>query len=510
MKTSTRKNVADFIEQNRGWGKFPDKFTIEMFEKLTIGQQQRVLMRIGYGVRSKLYRGSMNTVTLNKSDFPKSPAYFRFTDKTYQSLCKVRDKYVGIEDTTGTKETTVVWSEIDPNTQNAFKTWLSGVATKYDKGFTVDLFDKLSDTIKIKFLHTMAKKFKVYTPRQLKMWIPTTDKLESVKSLKIDEEIKAAIIDVIPVSQEDLVSVVAGDKSVEDLSAEELARVKVQVQQTRKIEQLKAAAKAAKTTAAYEEVLNDPLFDRSMYEIILKRMRAGTALKSMYGGESKDIIKLIVTHPLATTEDLMEIRKIKSKNRYGPGSSPMYASSYLNSELAAKGDAPKDAIMSLVKLAQFDIKLKALDRTDLTDYDIDVIIDYTVKLHAHMPDQVKQIFGKIKKEDLLNDPTIKRRIIKVLEEKYQKGPNWNTKPTGMAFLETVDEYGWLDELPEKTKLVMGGVISKAYKAKVLSKERIKKIIGSLKGDASVFLLQLYEETKDEDFLPKTAQEIFLF
>lgn len=56
----------------------------------------------------------------------------------------------------------------------------------------------------------------------------------------------------------------------------------------------------------------------------------------------------------------------------------------------------------------------------------------------------------------------------------------------------------------------GGVISNAYKSKVLSKDRIKKIIGSLKGDASVFLLHLYDETKDEDFLPKTAQEIFLF
>ena len=495
MKTSTRKNLKEFIENNRGGGRFPKGFTIEMFESMTDAQQASVIGSISYRLKVSIGVG-MKYAVLTKAYFPKD-GQFKFSRTVWERLIKIRDREAGITNLDDPTKTTIQWSEVNDTMKENFKKWVDVYGKNYDKNFNGELFDKLSDDIKLKFFYVMAKKFKWVRGQEVLNWRITAETMISkVKKLEINNEIQEAIINVVPVSSEDTPETV--DDTPDD------------VKNQKRIELLKAACRRAKTAEKYKVVLENPLFNRDMLKIILKRFEKETAFESRYSDHAKEVIRMIAAHPLVTTDDLVEIRKMRSKNKNAPNASPLYSSSYLNSELANKEDAPKDVIMQMVKLAQFDIKIKALKRTDLTQEDKDVIIDYTIRLHGHMPDQVKEIFKAAGKENLLDDPKVKKQIIDVLEKKYTKAPNWNTKPTGMAFLETVDEYGWLDDLPEKTKLVMGGVISTAYNKKILSKERIKKIISSLKGDASFFLIQLYQETKDEDFLPKETQDIFLF
>lgn len=495
MKTSTRKNLKEFIENNRGGGRFPKGFTIEMFESMTDAQQASVIGSISYRLKVSIGVG-MKYAVLTKAYFPKD-GQFKFSRTVWERLIKIRDREAGITNLDDPTKTTIQWSEVNDTMKENFKKWVDVYGKNYDKNFNGELFDKLSDDIKLKFFYVMAKKFKWVRGQEVLNWRITAETMISkVKKLEINNEIQEAIINVVPVSSEDTPETV--DDTPDD------------VKNQKRIELLKAACRRAKTAEKYKEVLENPLFNRDMLDIILKRFEKGTAFESRYSGHAKEVIDMVSTHPLTTTDDLVRIRKMKSKNSWNNNSSVAYASSSLNSALADKPDAPKDAIMQMVKLAQFDIKIKALKRTDLTQEDKDVIIDYTIRLHGHMPDQVKEIFKAAGEENLLNDPKVKKQIIDVLEKKYTKAPGWNTKPTGMAFLETVDEYGWLDDLPEKTKLVMGGVISTAYNKNILSKERIKKIIGSLKGDASFFLIQLYQETNDADFLPKETQDVFLF
>lgn len=278
----------------------------------------------------------------------------------------------------------------------------------------------------------------------------------------------------------------------------------------KKIKKLKGAVRTMKKLEQYKEVLGNPLFDEGMKNTILKRMENKTALNNQWDREAKKIIKLIVEHPLITSDDLIFIKSIKSKpGRYAAESS-YYNSSHLNSAIANKGDAPKSAIISLVKIPQFDLKIKALRRKDLDTKEIDMIINYAVKQHGHMPAQIKEILQAANKTKLLTNDKFKKEIIDHLKKKYKKGSNWRSKPTGIKFFETLLEYGWFGELTEVDKKEMFEVVIEAYKQKRLKKERIFKIVKLMDSLAGEFLLNIYNETKDESFFPDKVVDVFLF
>lgn len=274
-----------------------------------------------------------------------------------------------------------------------------------------------------------------------------------------------------------------------------------------KIKKLKGAVRTMKSLELYSTVLNDPLFDRSMLDTILTRLKDKTAFKNNFNNEAKQIIKLIVEHPLITVDDLMFITSIKAEPR--PGS--YYNSSYINSTLVNKSDAPKSAIIALIKKPQYDIKVKALKRKDLTSSDIDMILQYSINHHSHMPSQMKEILASAGKLSLLEDETFKKEIIENLKKKYTIGTNRFKKPNGINFFETVAEYGWINEITKTEMDEIFTIIIEAYKNKAITKNRIDTLINNYLGEHSgEFLFKIYNETKDESFFPPKVVDVFLF
>jgi len=280
-----------------------------------------------------------------------------------------------------------------------------------------------------------------------------------------------------------------------------------------KLRKLMASARKIDTLDGYERVLNDKLFNRSILEIILIRMENQTAFASQtWERQTKDILKIIVENPLVTTDDIIRIKKMKSKSHSKYSSSQvLYNSTHINTALSNKTDLPKEKIMAMVKLSQFNIKIQALKRDDLTDEDKQLILDYAIKHHSQTPRHITLILEELGKLKLLKDDNFRKKIIEILKKKYKYNNNWgNNKPNGIQFLVVIDEYGWMDYLTDSDKKEMSNVIVEAFKRGSLPKDKILKIIDNLEGNTSGFLLQIYEQTNDEDFLPKKVKDIFLF
>jgi len=279
----------------------------------------------------------------------------------------------------------------------------------------------------------------------------------------------------------------------------------------KKIKKLKGVARTINTLEKYKELFSDPLVDRDILEIILERLESKTALKNYYHNkESKLILKLIVNHPLITAEDILRIKKVKTdSNKYSKATS-FYNSSHINTALVKKPDTPKNTILTLVKLAQFDIKIHALGRNDLDKTDINMILEYAIKQHSHNPIQMKKLLDVANKSYLLKDESFNKKIIETLKKKYQKYSNWRTKPTGIKFFVIILEYGWMDYLNSFDKDEMFSVVVDAYKNKSVTKKMINKMAINLGKYSGEFLLKIYNETNDDSFFPKTAKEIFLF
>lgn len=518
MDAVTKRNLKEWITANLD--KFPPNYAWEDFENSTPSVQDAVLAKLFAAMG---YKGNWQNYTMKKSDFA------RISDVKFASTLFTRIEKTTIlridamKQAVKTAEPAPKWFEIDTAMQNNFKKWLGGQTKKYDERFSVALFDTLPDNIKVEFYFTLAKRFGVNNYLDLKTWKRTAnDLLMGVKDLKISEEIQEAIYDVVPVTKSDLMKTIKSSDRDGTWSAQTNIAMAAGIDQEaidaarenrkfdKKMAKLKARVNSIQNLEQYKLTLEDPLFDRSMFETILKRMENRTAFKDTWNEpDSKEIIKLIVNHPLATTMDLVRINKMRT-TRWGGASTPLYNSSHLNTALAAKDDLPIDELMKLIKLQQYDLKVKAAGRTDMSDVDMNILIEYAIKHHSHMPDQLREIFAAAGKTDLLDTSLIRGSVVAELKKKYSKGNSWQSKPNGLKFLEVMDNYGWFDELTQKDKEDMSQVIATAYTDKRISKDRIVKLIDRLGASASEILALLYEQTGDEDFLPSTAKDIFLF
>jgi hypothetical protein len=527
MKAATKRNFIEWIERNPQL--FPTDFKFEDFENFGYSLKEEVFRKLGKAAGWPRFDYQLHTMP--KSDFKAidgliSAGSFEFSKTVFNRMKRVVDKRIEKEQEIITRalekqKPKPTWAEIPQPQQNNFRRWVVNHAKDYDEKFTGPLFDKLSDEIKLEFYFELAKKFGVQDYYELRTFKRSSNDMNmGVKKLKITDEIQEAIYDVIPVdtgilktikkSEMDNWDAQEGVAKADSYTQEEIDAAREKRKFDKKRAKMIARVKSMKSLEQYNTTMSDDLFDRGMFEIILDRMDKGTAFKdTWYDQDSKEIIKLIVNHPMATTNDLMRIKKMKT-TQWGGKSTARYNSSHLNTALAQKNDAPMTEVMKLIKLQQYDLKVNAMKRQDLSDADRDIIIEYTIKQHSHMPAQLKEIFKAGNKEDLLEKSEYKSRIIAEIKKKYTKGSGWASKPNGMKFLVVMDEYGWFDELTDKDKTDMVIVISKAYQEKRISKERIVKMIDKISDQATEFFALLYEETGEEDFLPKTIQDMFLF
>ncbi len=414
------------------------------------------------------------------------------------------------------------WNEISGVMQNNFKSWLSAQTKKYDPEFSVTLFDELPDHIKVDFYFTLAKRFNINNYWDLKQWKKSSnDLIMGVKELKVSEEIQDAIYDIIPITKSELLkSIKNSDKEtwsaemntslIDAINQEEIDAIRENRKTEKKLIKLKSRVNNIQTLEQYKLTLEDPLFDRSMFETILKRMENQTAFKDIWFDDtSKEILKLITNHPLATTQDLIRINNMKI-GVWGGSKSKAYNSNHLNTALINKSDLPITEVMKLIKLQQYDLKVKAIAKPDLSDADKNIIIEYSLKQHIHIPSQIREIFAAGGVLTLLDKPEIKLQIIESLKKKYSNDIKSSKKSNGLKFLEIINEYKFFNDLSNKDKQYISEVIASAYAEKRVTKDRIVNMIDSFGYNAVDFLALLYEQTGDIDFLPKLAKDIFLF
>ena len=414
------------------------------------------------------------------------------------------------------------WDEISTVMQNNFKSWLSTKTKKYDPKFSITLFDQLPDHIKVDFYFTLANRFGINNYWDLKQWKKSSnDLIMGVKELKVSEEIQDAIYDIIPITKSELLkSIKNSDKEtwsaemntslIDAINQEEIDAIRENRKAEKKLIKLKSRVNNIQTLEQYKLTLEDPLFDRSMFEIILKRMEKQTAFRdTWYDDASKEILKLITNHPLATAQDLIRINNMKS-GAWGGSKSKIYNSNHLNTALINKSDLPITEVMKLIKLQQYDLKVKAIAKPDLSDADKNIIIEYALKQHAHIPTQLREIFDAGGVLTLLDKPEIKLQIIESLKKKYSNDIKSSKKSNGLKFLEIINEYKFFNDLSNKDKQYISEVIASAYAEKRVTKDRIINMIDSFGYNAVDFLAILYEQTGDIDFLPKLAKDIFLF
>ena len=414
------------------------------------------------------------------------------------------------------------WNEISGVMQNNFKSWLSTKTKKYDPKFSITLFDQLPDHIKVDFYFTLANRFGINNYWDLKQWKKSSnDLIMGVKELKVSEEIQDAIYDIIPITKSELLkSIKNSDKEtwsaemntslIDAINQEEIDAIRENRKAEKKLIKLKSRVNNIQTLEQYKLTLEDPLFDRSMFEIILKRMEKQTAFRdTWYDDASKEILKLITNHPLATAQDLIRINNMKS-GAWGGSKSKIYNSNHLNTALINKSDLPITEVMKLIKLQQYDLKVKAIAKPDLSDADKNIIIEYALKQHAHIPTQLREIFDAGGVLTLLDKPEIKLQIIESLKKKYSNDIKSSKKSNGLKFLEIINEYKFFNDLSNKDKQYISEVIASAYAEKRVTKDRIINMIDSFGYNAVDFLAILYEQTGDIDFLPKLAKDIFLF
>ena len=414
------------------------------------------------------------------------------------------------------------WDEISTVMQNNFKSWLSAQTKKYDPQFSVTLFDELPDHIKVDFYFTLAKKFNIDNYWDLKQWKKSSSNLiMGVKELKVSEEIQDAIYDIIPITKSELLKTIKNsDKEtwsaemntslIDALNQEEIDAIRENRKAEKKLIKFKSRVNNIQTLEQYKLTLEDPLFDRSMFETILKRMEKQTAFKDIWFDDtSKEILKLITNHPLATTQDLIRINNMKS-GAWGGSKSKIYNSNHLNTAMINKSDLPIAEVMKLIKLQQYDLKVKAIAKPDLSDADKNIIIEYSLKQHVHVPSQIREIFAAGNVLELLDKPEIKLQIIESLKKKYSNDIKSSKKSNGLKFLEIINEYKFFNDLSNKDKQYISEVIASAYAEKRVTKDRIINMIDSFGYNAVDFLAILYEQTGDIDFLPKLAKDIFLF
>ena len=414
------------------------------------------------------------------------------------------------------------WNEISGVMQNNFKSWLSAQTKKYDPQFSVTLFDELPDHIKVDFYFTLAKKFNINNYWDLKQWKKSSSNLiMGVKELKISEEIQDAIYDIIPITKSELLKTIKNsDKEtwsaemnaslIDAINQEEIDAIRENRKAEKKLIKFKSRVNNIQSLEQYKLTLEDPLFDRSMFETILKRMEKQTAFTDTWiDDSSKEILKLITNHPLATTQDLIRINNMKT-GAWGGSKSKIYNSNHLNTAMINKSDLPIAEVMRLIKLQQYDLKVKAIAKPDLSDADKNIIIEYALKHHVHIPAQIREIFDAGNVLELLDKPEIKLQIIESLKKKYSNDIKSLKKSNGLKFLEIINEYKFFNDLSNKDKQYISEVIASAYAEKRVTKDRIINMIDSFGYNAVDFLAILYEQTGDIDFLPKLAKDIFLF
>jgi len=510
-----RKNEIKTKENIREWIKnhldiFPFKMSIEDYDNLTDGLKSLIENKL-ISIHNKQYPNKIKDSWRQDYKFTKTELNkLKIPDPFLppSSLKRIESGLIKAKQIAEDNKP-IKWVDINERLKKNFKKWVDEYAETFDVDFLGRYFDDLPDDIKLEWIAIMGKKFGLKTPGALKKgFISAKDMIDQVQHMRIPNNIHNAILDILPesaflqtinksdMSNWDAKEQVAFAKS---LSQEELKAARENRKIDKKRVKLLAKARTIKSLESYQELLSDPLFDRDMLEMIIKRMERKTAFDNGWGEQTKkEILKLVVTHPFLTYEDLKRIEKVKSNYN---NSQKEYVSKELNAALASQNDLPESDLMKLVKKQQFDIKVIASKR-DLKDENKEILIDYTIKHHSHMPEQLEEVFSNLS----IKKDKYKKEIIETLYSKYME-KNWLAN--GIRFLEVVDKYNWLSEIDEELKSKISRSLVNNYKDNRISQDRLIKMLNKISAGVD-YLMKLYEETGDDAFLPSEVKDIFIF
>lgn len=523
MQETTRKNLQLIIDTFKD--EFPENYSMEYFDHQSPGVQKDIFSKIWSSLGNKTIPDIENSI-INKFDIPQIKK-LSFSTTLWNKMkdtvaVKSHEKMKEMK----TMEPKPKWNDLPIKTRNNFEYWLGSHTKDYDPKFSVKLFTMLPDEIKVDFLYVLANRFGIDNYYDFKTFYRSSEDMKKgiPSSLKITTAIQQAIYDIIPIGSDSILKTIkSSDKEtwsaetnvafVMGMDQESIDAEREKRKFDSKLAKLKARTNSMTTLEQYQIVLSDPLFDRNMFDIIMKRLSKQTAFKdSYYDSSSKDILSLIVNHPLATTDDLLKINNMKTIYKTYSGSAGLiYNSAILNSAIANKSDAPLSDILKMVKLQQYDIKVKALKRKDLSEADKNIIIDYAIKQHSHMPEQLKEIFDA----GNINIDKYKKEIINTVSKKYglveNEEPSRSVKSSTMfTFLTTMKGYGWEDSVSDALKDYITKVLYRDFLGGMITQDRIIKFFTKVDNSTSEYLLNFYELTSDDSFLPETARDIFLF
>lgn len=475
---------------------FPDDFDMGVFDYLSDSIKENIMKRV--------------KIAYNKNHKPKISDYDSMTSKHISKINEpvlignqLEKKIVQniIDYKALLYDAPIKWDEVNPPLRNNFKKWVASHASDWDKLFKGTYFDNIPDNIKVEWIFSFAKKFgaKYYDDLKTKR-ISLTDMKIGVKQMKLSPEIQDAIQDAIPdekilnfmkKSDMDTWSAVDANVFASEMTKEEIRAIREKRKSDKKIAKLYARARTVGTIEGYESLFSDVLFDRKALDIVLKRAKNNTLVAASWYNLDKEIIKVIVNNKFITTQDLLELKKIRSKY----GSSYLYNSKDLDIVLSKQPDLSEDELMKLIKKNQYDVKLEATKK-DLSPANKKILIQYIINHNASDYNKLKTLFDnlKIKVQDY-ND-----QILKTIIQKNSKTP--------IKILELLYKYNFNKSLSTEQK---NKIVESILSIDLDSEKKLERLLNVLDNlNDSYYSTAIYEKTGDEKFLGKDVKDIFLF
>ena len=505
MTKVAKNNLRMWIGKNLDL--FPGEFKVKDFDTLTFIVQEDVRLFL---VRQ-----------YNQNFIPKiQPSDGTLTLKMLRKIDTIDFKFITTLNTKFEKKViqrlqsersseSVTWGSIDSSTIYWFKKWLDARDDIYKPFSCLTHFDQLPSDIKTEWLFLLVSKIGAKTYKDMETMEFSYQNMNAIKKVKLTDSIKDAIDDVL-VTHETLSFInrtdlddwdaAKGVQHVQSTKQEEIDAKREQRKFNRKRAKLIAQVKSMKTFDMYNEIMTSELFDRNMMDIILNRLENKTAFGGSNNGyfnnkESKEILKLIVQHPLITTSDLQRISKVKTVYN----NMPEYNSVYLDTALSARDDLEEKDLIKFIKKKQIGPKLE-VSKKELTDETQQILIEYTIKHHFIMPDQVKLVFKNLGIS--IND--YHDKITSVILDKYL---NDRRDINGLHALALLDNYDI--DIDDITIGKIVDYVIKMYNDKKVTPTKLRDDLTEMGVLAHRVLHLLFEHTHDPLFLSDELAGLFL-
>lgn len=266
-------------------------------------------------------------------------------------------------------------------------------------------------------------------------------------------------------------------------------------------QELKKKVSAAKNEDTIAMIINDPGFDSTVLDSLIKKL-VNQSLDFMFYPSSKKVLNLIISNPLIKYRDLIAINNFKAKSGYNSGRK-IYNSNLLNLKIAEHPDAPEKDLLKIIKILQFDTKLAVSKRKDISKQLKETLVHYTLKHHIANPKQVKEILKNLK----INIKSIGDQLEKLLLEFFL---NARVTQNPLPALSAFSDYGIEAKLEGDLLNKLVAVIIERLKSSKITERAVLKELDKNPIQTSSIRTELYKLTGSDIFLPIAAKEIFIF